>query len=107
SEPATGQTTTMAPADRSEQVFDAYDEPGVLGSSAGEVALARSSDRDPDEVTFEVTDVTVTPGATILRYQISTKDGDALMGMEGQHWYDQPTLHVPGTDNRMQSVTAA
>lgn len=106
SEPSSS-SSAMTPQDRSQQVFDSYTAPEVLGSTSGEVVLARTSSRSPDQVTFEVTGVSVTSDATILRYQITSDDGDALYGMEGQYWFDQPTLHVPGSDVRMQSVTAA
>lgn len=106
-EPSGSSSSAMTPKDRSEQVFDSYTAPEVLGSTSGEVVLARTSSRSPDQVTFEVTGVSVTSDATILRYQIISDDGKALYGMEGQYWLDQPTLHVPGSDVQMQSVTAA
>lgn len=106
-EPSSSSSSAMPAKDRSEQVFDSYTSPEVLGSASGEVVLARTSSRNPDQVTFEVTGVTVTTDATTLRYQITSDDGDALFGMEGQHWFDQPTLHVPDSNVQMQPVTAA
>lgn len=100
-------SNAMTPKDRSGQVFDSYTTPEVLGSASGEIVLARTSDRSPDQVTFEVTGVTVTSDATILRYQITADEGEALFGMEGQYWLDQPTLQVLGSEKTMQSVTAA
>ncbi len=102
------ESTTAPPKDRSDEVFSNYEQPEVLGSTSGTVNLGVGSHHRQfeEDVTFEVTGVTVASDVTILRYQLSADDGDAEFGMEGRFWYDQPALQVPGSDLQLQTVTA-
>lgn len=93
-----------APKDRSDAVFSSYQKSDVLGSTSGTVRMGQFS-TTPHEVDFEVTGVIAKSDATLLRYQLTAKDGDAQFYLRGEHWYDQPTLQVPGSDTKLQTVT--
>lgn len=105
---STSQSTSAAPKDRSDEVFGAYERPDVLGSTSGKVALGVGGG-DPElggeKVTFEVTGVTASEDATVVRYQV-VADKEIDFRMRGEFWYQQPSLRVPGSDVRLQSVTA-
>ncbi|WP_338749331.1 hypothetical protein [Janibacter alittae] len=102
-------SSSATPVDRSDAVFDAYDGTTVLGSTTGTVNLGVGSG-DPEvageEVTFEVTGVTASQEATVLHYQL-VADERVDFRVRGEFWEQQPSLRVPGSDERMQSVTAA
>lgn len=101
-------STSAAPADRSDEVFNASKKPKVLASTSGTVNLGvgKNIRQFEQDVTFEVTGVKATTDSTILSYQLTAKD-DVSFGMQGRYWYDQPALRVAGTTTRLQSVTAA
>lgn len=101
------ESPTATPQDRSDAVFDAYTAPEVLGSASGQVSMGSNSVSAVESVTFAVTHVAATADGTILRYQLTAEDGSAPFGMEGRYWFDQPTLHVPGSDAQLQTVTAS
>lgn len=103
-----GTTASSDLRDRSGEVFGAYEEAEVLGSTSGTVRLGigKQFRQFEEDVTFEVTEVRATPTTTILRYQLTADDGDAQFGMEGRFWYDQPSLQSPGSDEQLQAVTA-
>lgn len=103
-----GTTASSELRDRSGEVFGAYEEAEVLGSTSGTVRLGigKQFRQFEEDVTFEVTEVRATPTTTILRYQLTADDGDAQFGMEGRFWYDQPSLQSPGSDEQLQAVTA-
>lgn len=104
SESSTSQPTADR-SDRSQQVFGGVKEPTVLGAAEGAVKTARGSE---GQVLFEVTEVTTTPEATLLRYQLTAqKDSEGLWWVAGRYWFDQPTLQAPGSDTKLQSVTGA
>ncbi|WEV77345.1 hypothetical protein O9K63_12185 [Janibacter cremeus] len=102
------ETTDAATEDRSAEVFDSYEEAKVVGSTSGKVNLGVGG-TDPqvggEEVTFEVTGVTASEGATTLHYQLLA-DEEVAFRVRGEFWSQQPSLRVPGSDVRMQSVTA-
>ncbi|WP_277453693.1 hypothetical protein [Janibacter sp. DB-40] len=98
------QTTSMK--DRSSQIFEAAQEPQALGAAKGTVNLGIGF-RDREHVIFEVTDVRVTTDATILRYQLTAQQDAVNLAMEGRFWFDQPTLQAPGSDTKLQTVTAS
>lgn len=101
-------TANSTPQDRSTQVFDAYtprDE--VLATTSGNITIGVSS-TNVAPVKFAVTSVRATSDSTILRYELSSTSGeDELLGMSGRFWYDMPTLQTPGSDKKLQSVTAS
>lgn len=110
-DPTTGsnKSSTSQPTadlkDRSKQVFDRVKEPKTLGTAEGSVKTARGSE---GQVLFEVTEVTATPEATLLRYQLTAQnDTEGLWWVAGRYWFDQPTLQAPGSDTKLQSVTGA
>lgn len=105
-EPTSSQSSTAEPKDRSKQVFDAYTpREDVLASTSGKVDIGAAS-LPPKEVTFEVTGLRATADATILRYQL-TADESTMFGVTGEHWSQQPSLRVPGTNVRTQTLTAS
>lgn len=105
--PSSSSTSGSTPADRSQQIFDAYEPPEVLASTSGDVVIGLTS-AHTRPVKFAVTSVRATKDSTILRYQLtSTTGSEELLGMSGRYWYDMPTLHVPGSDTQLQSVTAS
>lgn len=102
-------STSQSPApvkDRSSQVFNDAREPQVLGSAAGTVDIGIGS-AVAEGLTFEVTRLEATTDGTILRYQLTTREGTENLGVEGWQWYEQPTLQVPGSDTRLPPVTAS
>lgn len=110
-DPTTGSSTssTSQPTpelqDRSKQVLDDVEEPEALGTAEGTVRTARGSE---GQVLFEVTEVTATPEATLLRYQLTAQnDTGGLWWVAGRYWFDQPTLQPPGAETKLQSVTGA
>lgn len=107
---SSGTTTSSSPAakpkDRSKQIFDAYvPREEVLAATSGDITIGVGT---VAPVKFAVTSVRATSDSTILRYELSSTSGqDELLGMRAQFWYDMPTLKVPGSDKKLQSVTAS
>lgn len=106
---STQSASSAAPADRSDDVFSAARRPKVLATTSGTVNLGvgKGIRQFEEDVTFDVTGVRATSDGTVLSYQLTADDGSAIFGLEGRYWYDQPSLRLPGSTTRMQSVTAA
>lgn len=107
SESSSSQTTQFEPKDRSEAVFGEHEKSKVLGSATGKATLGVGSgdiEMDGQKVTFEVTGVTASDDATVLHYQLVADEATAFR-MRGEFWYDQPSLRMPGSDVRLQSLT--
>lgn len=105
SETTSSSSPAAEPKDRSKQVFNSYTPPEIAASASGTMNAEYSS-LPTAEVTFDVISVEATPDATILHYQLTSGE-DVLTGTVAENWYRQPSLRVPGTHVRMQTLTAS
>lgn len=98
-------STSAASADRSDEVFKASKaKPKVLDSTSGEITIGIGGGTT-GKVTFQVTGVTATSTSTVLHYQL-VADEEITFVSRGAFWDQQPSLRVPGTKVRTQTVTA-
>lgn len=104
---STSSSAQVTPQDRSDEVFSGIERPKVLGSATGPVSLGIGHPSIDEHVIFEVTGVEVAEDATVLQYQLTAKNDVEFLGMEGEYWFDQPTLQAPGSEAQLQTVTAS